>query len=130
MIRMTGPLDTVPRSFPVGSLHLRTPDNNLGQKRTRRVYLPEVAVRRRELDGFDVVEGLVIKGGPQVEVLNGISLHGGLAVSWPRGSSITARFVVECLIEHRKAVGLPCYCQFDNYTIFQGMHAHPDTLGR
>src|SRR5512135_3449049 len=39
MIRMTGPLDTVPRSFPVGSLHLRTPDNNLGQKRTRRVYI-------------------------------------------------------------------------------------------
>jgi putative transposase len=107
-----------------------------GQARVRRRpppsgwYLPEVAVRRRELDGFDVVEGLVIKGGPQVEVLNGISLHGGLAVSWPRGSSITARFVVECLIEHWKAVGLPGYCQFDNDTIFQGPHAHPDTLGR
>src|SRR5512142_1654223 len=107
-----------------------------GQARVRRRpppsgwYLPEVAARRRELDCFDVVEGLVIQDGPQVEVLNGISLHGGLAVSWPRGSSITARFVVECLIEHWKAVGLPGYCQFDNDTIFQGPHAHPDTLGR
>ena len=36
-----------------------------------------------ELDSFDIVEGLVIKGGPQVEVLNGISLHGGLVASWP-----------------------------------------------
>jgi putative transposase len=107
-----------------------------GQARVRRRppptgwYLPEVAARRQELDCIDVVEGLVIKDGPQVEVLNGISLHGGLAVSWPRGSSITARFVVACLIEHWKAVGLPGYCQFDNDTIFQGPHAHPDTLGR
>ena len=77
-----------------------------------------------------MVEGLVIKGGPQVEVLNGISLHGGLAVSRPRGSSITARFVVACLIEHWKAVGLPGYCQFDNDTIFQGAHQHRDVVGR
>src|SRR5512135_772119 len=107
-----------------------------GQARVRRRppptgwYLPAVAARRQELDCIDVVEGLVIKDGPQVEVLNGISLHGALAVSWPRGSSITARFVVACLIEHWKAVGLPGYCQFDNDTIFQGPHAHPDTLGR
>ena len=107
-----------------------------GQARVRRRppptgwYLPAVAARRQELDCIDVVEGLVIKDGPQVEVLNGISLHGGLAVSWPRGESITARFVVACLIEHWKAVGLPGYCQFDNDTIFQGPHAHPDTLGR
>ena len=107
-----------------------------GQARVRRRpppsgwYLPEVAARRQELDCVDVVEGLVIKCGPKVEVLNGISLHGGLAVSRPRGSSITARFVVECLIEHWRAVGLPGYCQFDNDTIFQGPHAHPDTLGR
>ena len=37
-----------------------------------------------ELDSVDVVEGLVIKGGPQVEVLNAVSLHGGLVASWPR----------------------------------------------
>jgi hypothetical protein len=60
-----------------------------GQKRIRRPapppgwHLPEVASKRRELDSFDVVEGLVIKGGPQIEVLNGISLHGGLATSFP-----------------------------------------------
>ncbi len=107
-----------------------------GQARGRRRpppggwYLPEVTARRRELDGFDVVEGLVIRGGPQVEVLNGVSLHGGLAVSWPRGSSITARFVVACLAEHWRAVGLPGYCQFDTDTIFPGPHAHPGTLGR
>src|SRR5512142_1011525 len=82
-----------------------------GQARVRRHppptgwYLPAVAARRQELDCIDVVEGLVIKDGPQIEVLNGISLHGGLAVSWPRGSSITARFVVARLIEHWKAVG-------------------------
>src|SRR5262249_56293936 len=46
-------------------------------------YLPEVASKRQELDSFDVVEGLVIKGGPQIEVLNGVSLYGGLAASWP-----------------------------------------------
>lgn len=93
-------------------------------------HLPEVVAKRLELDSFDVVEGLVIKGGPQVEVLNGVSLHGGLAVSWPMGASVTARVVVESLIEHWRAFGLPGYAQFDNDTIFQGPHAHPDVVGR
>src|SRR5215469_11610716 len=57
-------------------------------------YLPEVADGRAELDSFDGVEGLVIQGGPGVEVLNGISLHGGLVVSWPH-TVITAPFTVE-----------------------------------
>src|SRR5512135_2113696 len=70
------------------------------------------------------------RGGPQVEVLNGVSLHGGLAVSWPHEASITAKVVVGWLIEHWKEVGLPGYAQFDNDTIFQGPHAHPDTIGR
>jgi hypothetical protein len=34
-------------------------------------YLPEVARRGRELDSFDIVEGSVIRGGPQVQVLLG-----------------------------------------------------------
>jgi putative transposase len=93
-------------------------------------HLPEVASKRQELDSFDVVEGLVIKGGPQVEVLNGISLHGGLAVSWPVPASVTAKLVVESLIEHWQACGLPGYAQFDNDPIFQGPHAHPDVVGR
>jgi transposase len=93
-------------------------------------YLPEVARRRRELDSVDVVEGLVIKGGPQVEVLNAIALHGGLVASWPRGESVTAKFVVECLVEHWRQFGLPGYAQFDNDAVFQGPHVHPDVIGR
>jgi hypothetical protein len=107
-----------------------------GQKRLRRPapppgwHLPEVASKRRELDSFDVVEGLVIRDGPQVEVLNGISLHGGLAASWPVEASVTAKLVVESLIEHWRTFGLPGYAQFDNDTIFPGTHAHPDVIGR
>src|SRR5512144_2503293 len=93
-------------------------------------YLPEVARRSRELDSVDVVEGLVIKGGPQVEVLNAVSLHGGLVASWPRGESVTAKFVVDCLLEHWRQFGLPGYAQFDNDTIFQGPHVYPDVIGR
>jgi transposase-like protein len=107
-----------------------------GRQRARRPppppgwYLPEVACRSRELDSVDAVEGLVIKGGPQVEVLNTVSLHGGLVASWPRGESVTAKFVVECLVEHWREFGPPGYAQFDNDTIFQGPHTHPDVVGR
>jgi transposase-like protein len=107
-----------------------------GQQRHRRPppppgwYLPDLAARRVELDSFDVVEGLVIKDGPQVEVLNAVSLHGGLVASWPRGQTVTAAFVVECLMQHWREFGLPRYAQFDNDTIFQGTHAHPDLIGR
>ncbi|MBV8555014.1 MAG: hypothetical protein JO116_05585, partial [Planctomycetaceae bacterium] len=93
-------------------------------------YLPEVAARHVELDSFDIVEGLVIKDGPQVEVLNSVSLHGGLVASWPRGESVTAKFVVECLVEHWREFGLPGSAQFDNDTIVQGPHTHPDVVGR
>src|SRR5512143_165895 len=107
-----------------------------GQRRTRRSspppgwHLPEVASKRRELDSFDVVEGLVIKGGPQIEVLNGVSLHGGLVGSWPVEASVTATVVVASLVEHWRVFGRPGYAQFDNDTIFQGTHAHPDVVGR
>ncbi len=92
-------------------------------------YLPEVATGRAELDSFDVVEGLVIKGGTEVEVLNGISLHGGLVASWP-GPPVRARTVVEALVAHWRQFGLPAYAQFDNDTRFQGAHQFPDTVGR
>jgi hypothetical protein len=88
-----------------------------------------VAAGRAELDSFDIVEGLVIRGGTEVEVLNGISLHGGLCVSWPR-SQITAKTAAHCLLEHWGQVGLPGYAQFDNDTIFQGAHQWPDSFGR
>ena len=84
------------------------------RRRTRRPppppgwYLPAVADGRAELDSIDGVEGLVIRGGIQVEVLNGISLHGGLVAAWP-GTVITAAFVVEALVEHWRAFGLPGY---------------------
>jgi putative transposase len=92
-------------------------------------YLPVVADGRVELDSFDIVEGLVIQGGTAVEVFNGISLHGGMVVSWPQ-SIITANFVVEAVVEHWRAVGLPGYAQFDNDPIFEGAQIHPDTIGR
>jgi transposase-like protein len=92
-------------------------------------YLPAVADGRAELDSFDIVEGLVIQGGTSVEVLNGISLHGRLVVSWPQ-SVITANFVVEAVVKHWRGVGLPGYVQFDNDPIFEGAQVHPDTIGR
>jgi len=107
-----------------------------GRKRTRRPppprgwYLPDVAKGRAELDSFDIVEGLVIKDGPQVEVLNGVSLHGGLVVSWPVPSPVTATMTVQSLVAHWREVGLPGYAQFDNDMIFQGTHRYPDALGR
>ena len=93
-------------------------------------YLPEVAHRSRGLDSIDLVEGLVIRGGPQVAVLNGISLHGGLVASRPPGESITAKFVVECLVEHGRQFGLPGPAPCDNDTVFQGPHVPPDVIGR
>jgi transposase-like protein len=107
-----------------------------GRQRVRRTppplgwYLPEVAAGRQELDSVDAVEGLKIRDGPLVEVLNAVSLHGGLASSWPQEGCVTARAVTDALIKRWKAFGLPGYAQFDNGTIFQGSHAHPDVIGR
>ena len=106
-----------------------------GRKRTRRPapptgwYLTDVATRRAELDCLDIVEGLVIRGGTHVEVLNATSLHGGLVASWPMGV-VTAKEAVENLVAHWREVGLPGYAQFDNDTIFQGPHQHKDVVGR
>jgi len=106
-----------------------------GRRRVRRPppprgwYLPKLAAARVELDSFDIVEGLVIRGGTSVEVLNGISLHGGLPASWPK-AKITAKTVVDALVAHWRRHGLPGYVQFDNDTVFQGAHQHPDSLGR
>jgi hypothetical protein len=92
-------------------------------------YLPEVAAQRAEVESLDVVEGLVIEGGPQVEVLNVISLQEGLVGSWPR-PAITATVVTDARLEHWQAWGLPTYAQFDHDTRFRGPHQHPDTIGR
>lgn len=106
-----------------------------GRRRVRRTpppkgwYLPDVREQRAEVDSFDIVEGLVIKGGPHVEILNGISLHGGLTASWVN-EGCTAKFTVRKLLEHWHEHGFPDYAQFDNDTIFQGAHQWPDSFGR
>jgi transposase-like protein len=106
-----------------------------GRRRVRRPppprgwYLPAVAASGAELDSFDIVEGLVIRGGLHVEVLNAISLHGGLPESWPT-TLVTAKTAVAALLTHWRAVGLPHYAQFDNDTIFQGPHQLPDVISR
>ncbi len=82
-----------------------------------------------ELDQFDIVEGLKLKGGPLIEVLNGVSLHGGLVVSCPAKSAVSAQFVCAALPAHWRAVRLPGYVQFDNDTVFQGPHQHRDVIG-
>jgi hypothetical protein len=107
-----------------------------GKRRARRPppppgwYLPEVAARQAELDSVDIVEGLVIKDGPYLEVLNAVSLHGGLVASWPQEGAVSASSVVEALVGHWRGSGLPGYAQFDNDAIFTGPHTHPDTVGR
>jgi len=107
-----------------------------GKKRTRRPpppagwYLPDVAAGRAELDQIDIVEGLVLQGGPHVEVLNCVSLHGGLPASWPVESPVTSERAVAALVEHWRAAGLPGYAQFDNDMTFHGTHRYPDALGR
>jgi putative transposase len=93
-------------------------------------YLPAVAAGQAELDSLDIVEGLVIQDGPQVEVLNAVSLHGGLIASWPVAAPVTSARTLAALVEHWREVGLPGYAQFDNDMIFQGTHRYPDALGR
>jgi hypothetical protein len=70
-------------------------------------YLPAVAAAQAELDSIDIVEGLVIQDGPQVEVLNAVSLHGGLVASWPVEAPVTSARTLAALVEHWRAVGLP-----------------------
>jgi hypothetical protein len=107
-----------------------------GNQRTRRPpppkgwYLPEVGAGKAELDQIDIIEGLVIKEGPHVEVLNAVSLHGGLGASWPVEEPVTSRRTVAALLEHWREVGLPGFVQFDNDMVFQGTHRYPDALGR
>ena len=106
-----------------------------GRQRTRRTapppgwFLLDVATHAAELDSFDIIEDLVIAGGTDVNVLTGISLHGGLCAAWPR-SRITSKMTVEALVEHWRAFGLPSYAKFDNDSIFQGGYGHADTFGR
>jgi hypothetical protein len=91
-------------------------------------HLPDVRAGRAELDSFDVIEGLRLKGGIDLDILTGISLHGGLAMAWPT-LGVSARLVVGALEEHWRAVGRPGYAQFDNDTRFIGGMSQPNSIG-
>lgn len=82
-------------------------------------YLSDVRARLAELDSFDMIEDLALRGGHRVNVLTGISLHGALGAAWPR-AQITAESTVKSLIEHWSEFGLPSYAKFDNDTVFLG----------
>lgn len=105
-----------------------------GQRRVRRPapppgwYLPDLALRRCELDSFDVVDGLYLEGQPELGILTGISLHGGLPDAWP-AFGVRVGQVVAALLDRWRADGLPAYAQFDNDPRFIGSHAHPDSIG-
>jgi len=93
-------------------------------------YLPDVASASAELDSFDIIEDLKIEEGPLVDVLTGISLHGGLPMAQPFEAQLTAKTVLTALVDHWRTVGLPAYAQFDNDNRFQGAHHHLDSLSR
>ena len=107
-----------------------------GRRRLRRKAPPRAwhltiaAQGLAEVDSLDIVEGLRIKDGPFVEVLNVVSLFGGLVESWPMEQAVRSTSVVDSLLAHWRKHGLPAYAHFDNDTIFQGAHQFPDTLGR
>jgi hypothetical protein len=92
-------------------------------------HLPDVASRRTELDSFDIIEDLIIEGRQHVDVLTGLSLHGGLAAAWPM-QRVPATVVVQKLEEHWRTAGLPGYAQFDNDRRFQGPGRWQDSIGR
>jgi hypothetical protein len=92
-------------------------------------HLPDVAARRAELDSFDIVEDLIMEGRQHVDVLTGVSLHGGLVAAWPM-PRIPAAAVVQKLEEHWRATGLPAYAQFDNDRRFGGPGRWQDSVGR
>lgn len=106
-----------------------------GRRRVRRPppprgwYLPAVARGEADCDCFDIIEGLVLQGGPQVEVLTGVALHAGFPDAWPDEGMTTER-VHTALQARWRALGLPLFAQFDNDTRFQGPHQFPDIVGR
>ena len=106
-----------------------------GRRRVRRPapprgwYLPEVARHEAELDTFDFVQGLVMQGDFEVEVLTASALHSGLIGAWP-GPPFTARATLDHLLGHWREVELPAFTQFDNDTRFQGPHQDRGVISR
>src|SRR2546421_2877791 len=126
-------LDSLPCVRTVGRILERSGVLD-GRHRVRRPppprgwYLPEVAARHAELDSFDIVEGLVIKGGTAVEVLNGVSLHGGLTLSGPR-PTLTAKIAVEMIVAHWRGIGPPPLPPFRHGPALPGAPSFPYPRG-
>lgn len=91
-------------------------------------YLPDLRRRLVELDSFDVISGLRLTGGLELDILTGISLLGALAAAWPT-AGVSGRSTVGRLEEHWRSVGLPGYAQFDNDTRFIGGNRYPNSIG-
>jgi transposase-like protein len=91
-------------------------------------YLPDLRERRVELDSFDTIEGLRLRNGPDITVLTGVSLHGGLVAAWPE-RSVTVHSTIEALVGHWREIGLPGYAQFDNDGRFVGGTHTRDAIG-
>jgi hypothetical protein len=106
-----------------------------GQHRIRRPapprgwYVPAVARGTADCDCFDIIEGLVLQGGPHVEVLTGLALHAGLPDAWPTPGVTTAR-ILPALQGRWRTLGVPAFAQFDNDTCFQGPHQFADVVGQ
>lgn len=92
-------------------------------------YLPRVAHAHAELDRVDVIEGLRLQNYGTFEVLNALSLRGGLPGSHV-AKRITTVAVRTWLQQHWERHGRPDYVQFDNDTIFSGAHAQRNYMGR
>lgn len=92
-------------------------------------YLPDLAAGLAEADSADVVEGLRLRRGGRVEVLNVLGLWGTQPDSFAAGR-ITTPVVLAQLAARWRRDGLPAYAQFDNDTIFSGAHARRAYFGR
>ena len=125
--------DIIPAKATISNILKR---NGMIDKRTRTRrpapppgwYLPDLQKQKVELDTFDIVERLYLHGGQEVQLLNGLSLHGNLLHSLAM-STVTTENTILALIEHWKQFGLPKYVQFDNDMIFQGSRK-PNVIGK
>ena len=91
-------------------------------------YLPDLRARRSELDSFDFIDGLWLRGGIPIDVLTGISLHGALAAAWP-ASGLRSGQAADLIEAHWRTVGKPRYAQFDNDARFIGGASVRDSIG-
>lgn len=133
-LRQAPGLTCVPTVRTIGRILQRHGAVERGQRQRRPApppgwYLPAAAARHVEVDLFDVIEDLKLAGGPLIDVLTGVALHGGLPGAWPLRQASTTQ-LLPCILARWQRWGLPGYAQFDNDTRFQGGHNHPDVFGR